>query len=255
MLSKASLLAKVSRPLTVAVRTTSQAATCPAPTKVEEADSAERDLVNFPRPTRLEHSPKVRFGFIPDSWFEFFYEKTGVTGPYMFGTGLITYLCSKEIYVMEHEFYTGISLGIICLYATKKLGPHIAKYLDKEVDAYADEWNSGRVEEVKSYQDAIEGEKLEQWRAEGQLMLMDAKRENVALQLEAAYRERAMKVYQEVKKRLDYQVEKQNIEQRIAQKHMVNWVVDSVLKSLTPDQEKENINKCIADLGALASRA
>lgn len=66
--------------------------------------------------------------------FEFFYEKTGVTGPYMFGTGLITYLCSKEIYVMEHEFYTGISLGIICLYATKKLGPHIAKYLDKEVD-------------------------------------------------------------------------------------------------------------------------
>lgn len=66
--------------------------------------------------------------------FEFFYEKTGVTGPYMFGTGLITYLCSKEIYVMEHEFYTGLSLAVICIIATKKLGPVIAKYADGEVD-------------------------------------------------------------------------------------------------------------------------
>uniref|UniRef100_A0A6M2DMM8 ATP synthase subunit b n=1 Tax=Xenopsylla cheopis TaxID=163159 RepID=A0A6M2DMM8_XENCH len=255
MLSKASLLAKATRPFAVAIRTTTQAATCPAPTKTEEAEAGERDLVNFPRPTRLEHSPKVRFGFIPETWFEFFYEKTGVTGPYMFGTGLITYLCSKEIYVMEHEFYTGLSLAVICIIATKKLGPVIAKYADGEVDKIAEEMSAGRKAEIKNYSEAIEEEKREQWRADGQFMLLDAKRENIALQLEAAYRERAMNVYREVKKRLDYQVEKQNIEQRIAQKHMVSWVVDSVLKSLTPEQEKDNINKCIADLGALASRA
>ena len=35
---------------------------------------------------------------------------------------------------MEHEFYTGISLAIMSVYAVKKLGPAVAKYLDAEVE-------------------------------------------------------------------------------------------------------------------------
>lgn len=66
--------------------------------------------------------------------FQFFYPKTGVTGPYVFLGGLSTYLLSKEIYVMEHEYYTGLSILIAVVYATKKFGPAMAKWLDKEVD-------------------------------------------------------------------------------------------------------------------------
>lgn len=66
--------------------------------------------------------------------FQFFYPKTGVTGPYVFGAGLTTYLLSKEIYVMEHEYYSGLSILLMVIVATKKFGPSMAAYLDKEVD-------------------------------------------------------------------------------------------------------------------------
>lgn len=153
---------------------------------------------------------------------------------------------------MEHEFYNGISLAILLTIFIKKVGPSFAAMCDKEIDRIEAEWNESRETQLKDLQEAIESEKTEQWRSEGQLLLVEAKKENVALQLEAAYRERIARVYNEVKRRLDYQVECQNVERRISQKHMVNWIVNNVLKSITPDQEKQTLNKCIVDLGALA---
>ncbi|RVE52574.1 hypothetical protein evm_002693 [Chilo suppressalis] len=215
--------------------------------------SGVRDEKNFPRPVRGEPG-KVRLGFIPEEWFQFFHSKTGVTGPYTFGVGLTTYLCSKEIFVMEHEYYTGLSLLIMVYVACKKLGPGIASWLDKEVDSIENEWNEGRRSTIASLEKSIEAEKKAQWSAEGQELLMQAKKENVLLQLEAAYRERAMQAYNEVKRRLDYQLEKSNLERRLSQRAMVDWIVRNVTKAITPEQEKQTLDRCIADLSAIAAR-
>jgi len=95
-------------------------------------EGPERDLVNFPRPKRAVYPGKVRMGFLPDEWFTFFYNKTGVTGPYAFGAGLLTYVLSKEIWVLEHEFWGGVSFFIMIAFATKKFGPQLSAYLEKE---------------------------------------------------------------------------------------------------------------------------
>merc|ERR1712179_877913 len=196
------------RPALVAARPTHT-------TAVNKAE--ERDEVNFPRRVRPTEPGRVRMGFIPEEFFQYMYPKTGVTGPYMFGVGVSTYLLAKEIDEIEGS------------------------------------WVGYRVNSIKHIQDSIEAEKTAQWEAEGQSMLFDAKRENVQLQLEAAYRARLATVHGEVKKRLDYQMETANVHKRVEQKHMVDWIVNSVHSSITPEQEAAALNKCVADLKALAA--
>lgn len=43
-------------------------------------------------------------------------------------------------------------------------------------------------------------------------------------------------VTNEVKKRMDYQIELQKLHRRMEQEHMVDWVEKNVIKSITPQQ-------------------
>lgn len=215
-------------------------------------DGPERDLVNFPRRKRAEFAGKVRMGFIPDEWFQFFYKKTGVTGPYVFGTGLLTFLLSKEFYVIEHEFSTGCAIFLLAYIAIKKFGPAAKEFSSKLVKEEEQTYYKKKEEYMKNVEKAIENEKKSLWQAEGQKILMNAKRENVLMQLEIEYRRRMMNVYEQTKRRLDYHLELYNTKKKLEQKHMVDWIVNSVVKSITPDQEKEALKKCIEDLNTLS---
>lgn len=200
------------------------------------------------------HPAKVRHGFIPEEWFTAFYDRTGVTGPYAFGIGLLNYLFSKEIYVCEHEYYSGLSMAIVAIVAVKKLGPALAKYLDNEIEKIEKYWKKARKDEIQVYQDLIDGERNEQMQAQSSLLLLELKRHNIDLQIEAANRKELMKVYEEVKHRLDYFVTCGNVAHRMNHKNMVLWIHKEVLKSL-PYKDEETLKKCKADLSALALRA
>ncbi|RVE70413.1 hypothetical protein OJAV_G00064510 [Oryzias javanicus] len=193
-----------------------------------------------PLPPLPETGGKVRHGIFPEELFQLLYPKTGVTGPYMLGTGLLVYMLSKEIYVINHETFAAASIGAVIIYGVKKFGPSVASLADK-----INEEKMAKAQEVKdlaisSLTEAIEDEKKEQCR------------NNVAMLLETNYRERLHMVTNEVKRRLDYQIALQNLHHRLEQEHMVNWVEKSVIGSITPQQEKESIAKCITDLKALA---
>nr|XP_034979197.1 ATP synthase F(0) complex subunit B1, mitochondrial [Zootoca vivipara] len=208
-----------------------------------------------PVPPLPETGGKIRHGIFPEEFFQFLYPKTGVTGPYMLGTGLLLYMLSKEHYVINHETISGaVTVGIL-IYLIKKYGPAVAAYADKHNEDTIAELESVKNAMIAEHTTAIEEEKKEQWRVEGRHYLFDTKRNNVALILETNYRERLFTVYTEVKKRLDYHVAIQHLHRNMEQNHMINWVEQNVRKSITAQQEKESIAKCILDLKALSKSA
>lgn len=116
----------------------------------------------------------------------------------MFGISVGTYLVSKELFILEHEYYNGISLLIIYVTLIKLYGHKAAAYLDKEIDKQNEALESTRTNEIKANENQISHEQQQQWNIEGQKMIMDIKKENVKMQLEGTYRERMMQVYKEV---------------------------------------------------------
>merc|ERR1711892_1601780 len=201
----------------LAIRSATQSRGCLAAVSVRDVHTSnklqERDLVNFPRRERpIEKSP-VALGFIPQEWFDALYPKTGVTGPYMALAGVTTFLCSKEFYVMEHDFYVGAALIAVLTTIVKSVGSDYTAAINKEMD----------------------------------------NEEAVGLQLEGEYRERLALAHSQVKKRLDYQLETANVMRRMEQKHMVDWIISNVKQSITPAQETATLKKCISDLKALSA--
>lgn len=55
-------------------------------------------------------------------------------GPYVFAAGITTYVLSKEIWVIEHEFPYVLATMTLFYFGWKKFGKSLAAYLDKEVD-------------------------------------------------------------------------------------------------------------------------
>lgn len=215
----------------------------------------ERDFENFPVLKIPEYHPKVRMGFIPDSLFQAFYNKTGVTGPYLFLFGGLTYLFSKEWIIVDHEMTEVALFSVYVFLLIKLFGPKVADFLDKRIEDEREKLFRAPVRQLQQTAEQVIKVADEQIQNEGgQKQLYEAKREHVDLQLELAYRTRLDQLHKAVKARLDYQVEKNNARRQFQQHHMVNWIVDNVVKGITPQQEKDILSQCIKDLQSIAQR-
>ncbi|KAG7206476.1 hypothetical protein KM043_003821 [Ampulex compressa] len=131
----------------------------------------------------------------------------------------------------------------------------LADYLDKEIEEQEVQLETVRTEHIEAKEkliqlcdDHIEAIKL-------QPTLGDILKDGVKVQLETEYRARVAQAYMQVKKRLDYHVAMQMVQRRISQKHMAQWIINNVLKAITPEQEKATLLQCVKDLQALSARA
>jgi len=221
--------------------------------KVEDWNAPERDLVNFPDFHPPERTPPVRHFWIPESYFQAFHSRTGVTGPYVLPFAFITFLLSKECWVVEHNVIHGpmiIVMLIAHVRACKWAG--LDQWWESSYNSYRTMFTSIRQDEIDHAKAEIEVENDKQVVASSYEELIKAKKEAVGLQLESSYRQRLAEAHQQVKKRMDYQLEVGNVVRRAEQKHMVDWIISNVQKSITAKQEDEALKKCINDLKTMA---
>lgn len=213
----------------------------------------DRDTKNFPMFKAAERPPPVALGFLPRSWFDALYDKTGVAGPYFALSGLVVFLMSKEIWVVDHAFFEFAGFWAAVIFIVKKWGKSIDKFCGELVDTYNEAAVRAPIAHSRKAFSTAVGKIDSQIAEEARhSYVYDVQQENLDMQLEARYRERVGQVYNAVKRRLDYQVELVNTRKRFEQQHMVDWIVNSVVQGITPKQEKDAITSCIANLKALS---
>ena len=116
----------------------------------------------------------------------------------MFAAAVGTFLVSKEIWVLEHEFYCGVGMFIVLSGIVKAVGPGVSKFLDAEVDADEAKVRAIRQDEIDRCKAALAEEEEGQWMATSYKELLQVKQENVAMQYEIEYRQRLAEAYKQV---------------------------------------------------------
>lgn len=221
---------------------------------IHDDKKPERDTVNFPRLPINDLTPPTRYHIIPESWFQFFYPKTGVTGPYTFAATFGTFLLSKEWLVWEHELLTGVSSTIIFSYAVIKYGPKCSAYfrnlMDKKIHDW-EHWRKGNIEFLNEMQTHYKDQLK---KSETIKELYGIREHDVNMQLEGEYRRRLKSVYDDTKRRLNYLVSVTDSQRQIAHKNMVNWVISNAVSSIGQKQENEVLENCISSLKLLGSK-
>ncbi|KAI0978258.1 hypothetical protein GJ496_000703 [Pomphorhynchus laevis] len=218
-----------------------------------EHDSPFRDFVNYPPEVLYSKAGEVRFGFIPNEWFQIFYPKTGVTGPYLFGYGLLTLILSKEFYVFWMDANIQLCVVLTTILLTKYAGPKIKAFLQKfEDDKENIVWALVDKKRKQVEADISKFKQLENM-PEVTRIIGEAKRECVSLQQEFEYRKRLDNWADQINRRLKYIEAVEDLKIRIHREQLVGWIVNEVKRAFDAKERDAYFNGCIQHLQQLAS--
>jgi len=200
----------------------------------------------------------LKFYFLPKSWFDFFYEKTGVTGPYVFAGSVFTFLASKEFYMFGHN-YDHHSRQIFWMFVTfgllnRNYGEQARDFFEEFRTRKFIAMDQIKEAEVEACYEELEEVNLAKWRAGLSEFYNEAKQANLAAMLETASLQRQQMVVDAVKNKLDYHKAVQGVDKELAQSHMVEWVENQVMQAITPDSQEATLDSCIAELHVLAEK-
>jgi len=211
-----------------------------------------------PVPDYEDTKKDLKFYFIPKHWFDFFYERTGVTGPYVFAGALFTFLASKEYYMFGHNyghhsrqiFWTAVTIG----YLNQQYGGMIRDQVEEWRTEKYRAMDAIKEEEVVNCYEVIEKLNLDKWRAGLSEFYNEAKQANLQVMLETAFLQRQAAVVNRIKQKLDYQLAVQQVDTELAQSHMVEWIEGKVMESIAADTQAATLDSCIAELHVLADK-
>lgn len=216
----------------------------------------ERDLVNFPYPERPTFEPKTRMLMIPDSWCTPFHKITGTSGPYLFYGGLFAFFLNKELWVFEEQGHMLCGWILLYLIVKNAFGYRIDNSLYKGYQERMDYFKGLIQEDLREATEfrknsAAETAALKAVHENFPTIF----KENMALQLEAAYRRNVQTVASELKRRLDYLKETEATKQRFERDLLLKLISEGVQKEIAQGNIKDAyLDNCIAQLKTLSTR-
>ncbi|TKR81862.1 hypothetical protein L596_015667 [Steinernema carpocapsae] len=216
----------------------------------------DRDLVNFPYPERQMYAPKTRMLMIPNSWMTPFEKVTGTSGPYVFFGGLFAFMVNKELWVFEEQGHMLCGWILFYLLISRTVGYRIDKYLYGEFQNRMNYFKGLIADDLKEAVEfrknsAAETESLNAIKEKFPVIF----KENMELQLEAAFRANVEQVATEMKRRIDFLHETEATKARFERDHMVKWITENVMKEVDQKAFKDQfMQTCIQQLQGLSAQ-
>lgn len=176
----------------------------------------------------------------------------GTTAPTVVAGSTLLYMFGREYVAMEPHSQILAMIGMAWYSMYRKLGQSVnAVYEENRANQIAF-FENEREMMVQKFNDQIKAVEDERAYFAVAPEMHEVKLDKIQIDREVQHRTNLKEVEDQVKKRLDYQLELQNLQSQIEYNHIKQWVEDAVRKSITPKQEEEALEQCLVDLEKLA---